>query len=110
MRMNFMQRFSQFAGSMLTTGAIALAAGGCNQGTMASQESDFQPDDGARQVWQIADAQAAAGARDDATLYQRHFDGAALSSLGRSKLDSMMNADVPPTAIYLDLNARDPSA
>jgi hypothetical protein len=59
----------------------------------------------------IAAAQSAAGARQDAMLYARHFSGAELNSLGRSKLH-LMTLDKPstePLAVYLN-TTNDPLA
>ena len=53
----------------------------------------------------LADAQAAAGARTDATLRPYHFDHGRLNTLGRDKLDQMV-AGLPAEGeldIYLDV-------
>lgn len=58
-----------------------------------------------RNIDYITAAQAATGARADAMLYPRHFDGARLNSLGRAKLHLMV-MDKPegqPLAIFLNV-------
>jgi hypothetical protein len=54
-------------------------------------------------VSHILDAQAARGARADATLYPSHFSGDNLNSLGRSKLELMLqdNDSGLPATIYI---------
>jgi hypothetical protein len=66
---------------------------------------DFPGDNDSRSVWEIRSAQAAAGARQDATLYAVHFDEAGLNSLGQQKLDLMLADEQPsqPLVVYLDL-------
>jgi hypothetical protein len=56
-------------------------------------------------VTTILNAQAARGARADATLYRHHFEGTALNALGRSKLDLMLedNSTAFPMTVYLDM-------
>lgn len=67
----------------------------------------FAPDSDTRAVREVNAAQAAAGARQDATLYAVHFDGAGLNALGRHKLDLMLADETPaePLVVYLDLPA-----
>jgi hypothetical protein len=49
--------------------------------------------------------QAAVGARADATLYPVHFNDAGLNSLGREKLELMLEDEeaTQPLVVYLDL-------
>jgi hypothetical protein len=82
---------------------VAAALGGCatnneNEGIVEAQ-----------QVRNICDAQAASGARADATMYPCHFDGGNLNSLGTAKLDDILADDdqAKPLTIYLDLPAND---
>jgi hypothetical protein len=84
---------------------LTLAAGltGCatnneNEGTIEAQ-----------QVRNTCDAQAASGARADATLHPCHFDGANLNSLGTARLDDILADDdtAKPLTIYLDMPAGD---
>jgi hypothetical protein len=73
----------------------------------------FPPDSDTRAVREMNTAQAAAGARQDATLYGVHFDAAGLNSLGERKLDLMLADEAPaePLTVYLDLPADiDPAA
>src|SRR4051812_3468386 len=77
----------------------------------------------AAQVNAMMNAQAAAGARADATLYPFHFEGARLNSTGQEKLDRMLPdengashdataattdvANASPMTVYLDVPADD---
>ena len=84
--------------------ALGLSTAGC--GTDGSYDKDFFPS-GERQVNKIEDAQAAAGARSDATLSAAHFDGGALNSLGQAKLD-LITSNLPdegPVTIHMDVPA-----
>ncbi|HEY2585478.1 MAG TPA: hypothetical protein VGI81_06935 [Tepidisphaeraceae bacterium] len=67
----------------------------------------FPPDSDTRAVLEVNTAQAAAGARQDASLYAVHFDATGLNSLGRRKLDLMLADETPaePLVVYLDLPA-----
>ena len=71
--------------------------------TDGSSDKDFFPADSSSAVKKVADAQAASGAQMDATLYPTNFDGNALNSLGRMKLDSITQTlpDEGPVTIYL---------
>jgi hypothetical protein len=89
--------------------AIGLSTAGC--GTDGSSEKDFFPS-GERRVTTIENAQAAAGARSDATLNPAHFDGGALNSLGQAKLDLITSSlpDEGPVTIYIDAPTDSPFA
>jgi hypothetical protein len=65
-----------------------------------------------RKPAQFVDAQAASGARADATLSKQHFDGGRLNSLGEDKLSRMMKDDdaTEPMRVYLNVNERDPAS
>jgi hypothetical protein len=67
----------------------------------------FPADGDARAVWNVAGAQAAAGARADATLHASHFDAMGLNSLGEEKLNLMLACEdtAGPMVVYLDLPA-----
>jgi hypothetical protein len=93
--------------SLLT--AFGFTTAGC--GTDGSYDKDFFPS-GDRQVDKIENAQAAAGARSDASLSAAHFDGGALNSLGQDKLDLMTSSlpDEGPVTIYLDMPTDGPFA
>ena len=88
---------------------IGMSTAGC--GTDGSYDKDFFPS-GDRQVAKIENAQAAAGARSDATLSPANFDGGALNSLGQSKLDLITSSlpDEGPVTIYLDVPTDGPLA
>jgi hypothetical protein len=60
----------------------------------------------------LADAQAASGARAEGMLYEQHFDGPRLSSLGEHKLALMLADDdgVDPMVVYVDLGDNDARA
>jgi hypothetical protein len=71
--------------------------------------NEFFPQDN-RKPQTFAAAHAEAGARGDGTLYAFHFNGDALNSLGREKLDLMTaehedGATTAPTMIYLNLRS-----
>lgn len=55
-------------------------------------------------IGSLSQAQAAAGAKADGTLYNRHFTGTELNSLGQVKLDLMLKATHPDEqlVVYLD--------
>ena len=67
---------------------LPLASFGCNSEPTA-QADFFDCENQPRQTTLVLDAQSARGARADATLHPAHFDGDALNSLGRDKLDRM---------------------
>jgi hypothetical protein len=89
--------------------ALGLSTAGC--GTDGSYEKDFFPQ-GQREVTQIENAQAAAGAKNDAELTTAHFDGGALNSLGQTKLDLITSSlpDQGPVTIYLNVPTDGPFA
>jgi hypothetical protein len=81
----------------------------------ANDGSQFLSDEEPRAMHRIAEAQAARGARRDATLHTAHFDDggnpAALNSLGEEKLDLMLADDAAlPLVVYVDAPADDASA
>jgi hypothetical protein len=80
---------------------------GCQ--TDKSSMTDFFPADEARSTQNFMTAQAAAGARADATLQPMHFDGDHLNSLGEAKLDLMLKDDDtnPAVTVYMNLPADD---
>ena len=86
--------------------ALALAAGCQHQPPQDKQHGDdFAPQGQARSVDQMTYAQAARGARADATLVQSHFDGDTLNTLGQQKLDLMLHDGqaADPLVVYLDV-------
>jgi hypothetical protein len=84
--------------TMLLAGATAALAG-CESKPKAEPEpleareskpgNEFFVNRTPRSSQAFANAQAAAGARHDATLGSQHFDGTELNSLGRTKLNLM---------------------
>ena len=98
------------AGTMsLAIAAVAMSVGGCQ--TDESSMTDFFPPDQARASQQFVAAQAASGARADATLQPSHFDGDRLSSLGEDKLELMLMDDdtAEPLVVYLNLDKDAPN-
>lgn len=75
---------------------------GCN--TDKSSMTDFFPADEARATQNFMTAQAAAGARADATLQPMHFDGDHLNSLGEAKLDLMLKDDDTNNTVVVYMN------
>jgi hypothetical protein len=68
---------------------------------------DFAPEGEPRAVQNVSAAQAAVGAREDATLRAVHFNDTGLNSLGQQKLDLMLGVEQPnaPLVVYLDFPA-----
>lgn len=97
--------------SLIAAAAVTGVTTGChnkNTSTASGQRlhgENFRPDDEPRAVDNVMFAQAAAGARGDATLYGPHFDTHGLNSLGRAKLAMMLRDEQPidPLVVYLDL-------
>jgi hypothetical protein len=94
----------------LTILGLALLAGCHGKANQKPTAMDFPPEDEVRAVSRFNDAQSAAGARNDATLYPVHFNGRALSSLGARKLDAMVADDdaCDPMTVYVNLDQDDP--
>jgi hypothetical protein len=96
------------AGALLAAATIA----GCQSSHPADENGStrhgeqFPSDTDARPVDRFVAVQTANGARADATLTVDHFDGrGGLNSLGRRKLDRMLQADEPmPLVVCLDLS------
>jgi hypothetical protein len=65
----------------------------------------YDAEDAARSTGLFAQSQAASGAKADAMLYDRNFDGSALNSLGQVKLDLILKATAggQPVVIYLNV-------
>ena len=95
--------------------AAISVAGGCQGaggefGKVARPRGEaFRADDVPRAVHRFADAQAASGARHDATLYPHHFDRGVLNPLGQEKLALMLKDDeiCDPLVVYLDVPSND---
>ncbi len=93
---------------------LAAAAGGCQSGSDADESVSRKADDfiapgEVSHVTRIADRQIASGVRTDATLRPYHFNEASLNSLGREKLDFMLNCDESDAllVVYVDAAAGD---
>jgi hypothetical protein len=90
-----------------------LGAAGCRQNGDAPRDDagvthhgeKFPADGEVRPIDRFIRAQSAAAARTDSALFAHHFDAAGdLNSLGRRKLDLMLEDDAaPPLVVYLDL-------
>ena len=89
--------------------AALLVIAGCHSSSQPPllHGEHFVPDDQPHAVDNVAAAQAARGARADATLYSSHFNDAGLNSTGREKLELMLEDEDPaqPLVVYLDLPA-----
>ncbi|MCC6424855.1 MAG: hypothetical protein IT447_15390 [Phycisphaerales bacterium] len=88
---------------------LALMAG-CHNKANEPSSMDFPKPDEVRSISRFNEAQTAAGARNDATLYPAHFNGSALGSLGARKLDEMVADDdaCDPMTVYVNLDENDP--
>ena len=93
------------AGVVVALGVVAAA--GCSQGNHPVAGESFRPEGEVRSVHQFADAQAAAGARADATLRAVHFDRGDLNSLGQEKLDLMLGDDDACTPLVVRIDVAD---
>ena len=107
-----MNRFEQAWTTGATLSLLAMATllgGGCQKKSSEPERrgaESFLGDDETSAVTRLADAQRAAGAREDATLRSYHFSRGELNSLGREQLD-LMFADVDDQGeyvVYLDLD------
>src|SRR5262245_14248467 len=75
---------------------------GCDD--KSSMTTFFGPEDESRRVFQSMNAQAACGAREDATLYPMHFTDGRLNSLGAAKLARVVPDEADTMVrLYLDL-------
>jgi hypothetical protein len=84
-------------------GVIVLAAlSGCQTKMHGEQ---FTDESKPTATGQITQAQSAAGAKSDAMLYDTHFDGSKLNSLGQVKLDLICKATAvgSPVVVYLNM-------
>lgn len=75
----------------IVAGCLVVLAGCDSNGHKPDPSSmkEFFSDYDQMAIHKFADVQARNGAAADATLQPAHFDGAALNSLGRQKLDAM---------------------
>ena len=88
--------------AVLASSALAVA-GGCHQNKQRGET--FEDGDHPTPIGRMNEAQAAAGAVQDATLYARHFRGDHLDPLGQGKLDLMLKGTPAgePVQVYLDV-------
>lgn len=95
--------------SVLVVAVLCGCAANQDSNSPAAGAADaFAPlDSGTRSVQMLAARQAALGARNDAMLYDDHFNGPALNALGQDKLNAMLDARVTPTVVYLNLKSDD---
>ncbi len=82
-------------------GALIVFSTGCKH--TKEEQSKFFPDQKKSTVREYVSVQAANGAREDGTLYARHFDNGSLNRLGKQKLSLMLGHDssARPLTIYL---------
>jgi hypothetical protein len=86
---------------------LAMLAAGCHHDTdTATTKYDgmrFTEDGESTSIGRLAEAQAAAGAKADATLHDNGFDGCLLNSLGQGKLDLLVKGTTPgqPVEVWL---------
>jgi len=100
--------------TVATAAALVAATAGCQSNSSEASGTryhgeQFQNDDAPRAVRNIAAVQAATGARADATLHPSHFNAVGLNSLGREKIEMMLQDEesTPPLVVYLDVPSAD---
>jgi hypothetical protein len=100
-----MSQFTRF----FAASAMLAVLGGCSVcDKMDGHDADkFNDADEVAAATRLMNQQIASGARTDATLRPYHFDNTALNSLGRAKLDSMLNDDDKDgeMVVYVDVPA-----
>jgi hypothetical protein len=91
--------------------AAVFALAGCTPDDQKCGPTFF-PDDEAKAVQNLTDAQASNAAIADPTLYACHFDGTKLNTLGQAKLDLLMNGldNNQPMKVYIDVAESDGGA
>ena len=89
--------------NVMTWLAAAVVVLGVSAGCQEDQEEFFKDDKGGERVTAFGDVQSANGARNDAMLYARHFEGAELNSLGRQKVLLMLQDcdNCEPVTVHL---------
>ena len=102
-------KYAKWIGWTVAAAAVTMTAG-CHNTTTSSTDAYqhgevFVPDTEKRDINRDMDAQAAAGAAKDATLFGNHFNSIGLNSLGRQKLDLILEGTDPAEVlvVYLDL-------
>src|SRR5437660_1381568 len=104
---NTMTRFIRLSGLCLMVLAGCEAAMENNRKQAANDA--FQPEDDTRSYRRFAIAQEAAGARHDGMLYDYHFDGDRLNSLGEHKLAVMLRDNDHAFPVVVHMNFPDDS-
>lgn len=96
---------------MAVSAVIVVATPGCThpQSETGGYADPFFPREYARIAEVAVYPQAASGARSDPTLYDIHFFGGRLNSLGEDKLTLMLDDDnnERPTLVYIDAGGSD---
>lgn len=110
-------RMIQLLAAAIPAAALLLVAAGCSHDPEphgegfrdaikeAKERDAFPAEDDSRAYRRSMIAQAAAGARHDGMLYDYHFDGDVLNSLGQSKLSLMLKANDSafPVVVYMNV-------
>ena len=89
------------------TGLIATALlTGCHHTDAPKQinGTEFVSEDQSTSIGKINQAQSAAGAKEDAMLYDHNFHGGDLNSLGQGKLDLIVKGTPTGDPVYVYLN------
>jgi hypothetical protein len=90
------RNLAAFAGLMFA----AVLMDGCGY----QHGEQFYPDTAVRSTGEMAQAQCAAGAKEDAMLYDMNFHGQRLNSLGEGKLDLILKATPEGDIVLVYLN------
>src|SRR6186997_2510542 len=87
--------------ALAAAAAVSLASAGCahHDNDPNMENGNFKTECESRSPVEFCEAQAAAGAREDGMLYERHFDGDQLNSLGRAKLEMIAQSDDSTTPV-----------
>ena len=91
----------------LAAAAVVIFGVGCSpkrKSAEAYQDPFFPPRGATPASTTMMQKQFALGAAEDATLFDVHFDGPELSSLGQQKLDAMISARPRHMPLTVDLN------
>jgi hypothetical protein len=85
--------------------AAGLLAAAVLSGCGYNHDENFAGDTAPTSIGRISQAQSAAGAKEDAMLYDMHFHGSELTSLGEGKLDLIAKGTPAgdPVTIYMNM-------
>ena len=91
------------ATTLILAAAAAVLALGCDKNKKEEAQNALFKSDGDERVSKFVTAQASNGARHDAMLYNHHFTGGHLNSLGRSKVLLMLDdcENCEPVVVHL---------